>query len=173
VIHRFARCHLTLRRRQSVARIVSPETRLWVIPSSKAASAAIARVQRLLSYPNSLGERCIISRSASALLSSKASRVRFGREDFAASASMPRSLKSWMASRTVCGAQPRFLAILGACSPRQLARRICARRMVKASLERRESSTSPRSFSESERTKIGVFMGLTVTRQPQPIPKMH
>jgi hypothetical protein len=40
-------------------------------------------------------------------------------------------------------------------------------------LERKEPSTSPRSFSESERTKIGVFMGLTVTRQPQPILKMH
>src|SRR5215208_5885398 len=57
VIHRLARCHLTPRRRLRVVRMVSPETRLRVSPSSKAASAAIARVHRLVSYPNSLGER--------------------------------------------------------------------------------------------------------------------
>src|SRR5215211_1207275 len=35
VIQRLALCHLTPRRRTKVARIVSPETRLWTIPSSK------------------------------------------------------------------------------------------------------------------------------------------
>src|SRR5215211_200283 len=47
VIHRLARIHLTSRRRDKVARMVSPETRLSVSPSSKAASAAISKVQRL------------------------------------------------------------------------------------------------------------------------------
>src|SRR5215207_7969741 len=55
VIHRLARCQRMPRRRQSVARMVSPETLFSVRPSSKAASAAISRVHRLLSYPNSLG----------------------------------------------------------------------------------------------------------------------
>src|SRR5215208_7121295 len=47
VIHRFARIHLTERRRDKVARMVSPESRSSVSPSSKAASAAISKVQRL------------------------------------------------------------------------------------------------------------------------------
>src|SRR5215204_5168911 len=55
VIHRLARCQRMPRKRQSVARMVSPETLFSVRPSSKAASAAISRVHRLLSYPNSLG----------------------------------------------------------------------------------------------------------------------
>ena len=61
--------------------MVSPETRLWVSPSSKAASAAISRVHRLLWYPNSLGERWSIPRKASALRSSKAAWTRLGREE--------------------------------------------------------------------------------------------
>lgn len=72
MIQRLACIHLTPRRRESVARMVSPETRLSVSPSSKAASAAISKVQRLASYPNSLGERWSISLKSSALLSSKA-----------------------------------------------------------------------------------------------------
>jgi hypothetical protein len=40
VIHRLARRHLTPRRRARVVRIVSPETRLCVSPSSKLACAA-------------------------------------------------------------------------------------------------------------------------------------
>ena len=75
MIHRLARIHLTPRRRESVARTVSPETRRCVIPSSKATCAAISRVQRLLSWPNSLGERWSNSLKDSALCSSKA----FGR----------------------------------------------------------------------------------------------
>src|SRR5215204_4033204 len=102
-----------------------PETRSSVSPSSKAASEAIARVHRLLWYPNSLGERWSISRNSSALFRSKASRVLFGREDFAWRARRPLPLKSWMASRTVCEAHPRFKAIFGARSPLELARSIC------------------------------------------------
>src|SRR5215218_973983 len=72
VIQRFARIHLTPRRRESVARMVSPLTRLSVRPRSKATCAAISKVQRLLSRPNSLGEQCSISRKASACSGAKA-----------------------------------------------------------------------------------------------------
>src|SRR5215218_7936509 len=57
VIHLFARCQRIPSRRARVARMVSPETRLCVSPSSKATSAAISKVHRLVSWPNSLGER--------------------------------------------------------------------------------------------------------------------
>src|SRR5215207_6113194 len=150
-----------------------PEMRSSVSPSSKAASEAIARVHRLLWYPNSLGERWSISRSSWALFRSKASRVLFGREDFAWRARRPLPLKSWMASRTVCEAHPRFKAIFGARSPLELARSICDRRMVKVSLERRPLWRLSRSSSDNGRTKIGVFMGVTVTRHPKPILKTH
>src|SRR5215218_9334945 len=54
-----------------VARIVSPDTRSLVSPSSKLTSAAISIVQRLLSLPNSLGLWWSISRKASIPFSSK------------------------------------------------------------------------------------------------------
>src|ERR687897_1176799 len=173
VIQRFARCHFTPRRRASVARIVSPQRRLCVIPSSKATSEAIESVHRLVCRPNSLGERCKSPLKASALRSSKASRVRFGREDLTARASTPLALKSWMASRTVCCPQPRFSAICGTSFPFEEARSICERRRVKASLERSPAWRVSRSFSESERTKIGVFMATTVTHNPRPILNVH
>ena len=94
MIHRFARIHLTERRRDKVARMVSPETRSSVSPSSKATSAAISKVQRLEERPNSLGERWSISRKASALSWSKAAYTRLGREEPAVRASRPRSLKA-------------------------------------------------------------------------------
>jgi hypothetical protein len=72
VIQRFARIHLTPRRRESVARMVSPKIGLSTSPSSKATSAAISKVQRLLSRPNSLGERCSSSRKDSACSGAKA-----------------------------------------------------------------------------------------------------
>jgi hypothetical protein len=117
VIHRLARCQRIPSRRESVARIVSPETRLRVSPSSKATSAAIESVHRLLWRPNSLGERWSIPLKASAPSWSKASRVRFGREDSAARAARPRSLKSWMASRAVCEPHPSERAIRGHARP--------------------------------------------------------
>ena len=123
--------------------------------------------------PNSLGERWSISLRASALSSSKASRVLLGREDLAARASTPLSLKSWMASRTVCGPQPRLWAIFGAYSPLELARSAWHRRMVKVFFERSPAWRASRSSSENERTKIGVFMDLTVTRNTKPILKLH
>src|SRR5829696_2863370 len=174
VIHSLARIHRTPSTRDKVARMVSPETCSSVRPRSEAASAAISKVlQRLDSYPNSLGERWSISLKASALFRSNASRVFLGREDFASRASRPLSLKSWMASRTVCEAHPRFKAILGARSPLELAKSICERRMVKVSVERSPFWRLSRSSSDNERTKIGVFMNVTVTRQPKPILKMH
>src|SRR5918995_729014 len=135
--------------------------------------ARIPRVHRLVSYPNSLGERWSMPRNFSALFSSKASRVRLGREDLAWRARRPLRLKSWMASRTVWEAHPRFEAIFGARSPLALAKSTCERRMAKASLERSPFSRLSRSFSDNGRTKIGVFMDGIVTRQPKPILKMH
>jgi hypothetical protein len=101
--------------------MVSPQTRLRVSPSSKATSAAISRVQRLESLPNSLGERCSNSLTASALFWSKTARVLLGREEPATRASQT-SLVEVVdgASRTVCCPQPRFSAICGTGSPLEL-----------------------------------------------------
>ena len=74
------------------------------------------------------------------------------------------ALKSWMASRTVCCPQPRFSAICGTSFPFEEARSICERRRVKASLERSPAWRVSRSFSESERTKIGVFMAKSILK---------
>ena len=119
MIHLLARCQRMPRRRESVARMVSPETRLSVSPAPKAASAAISKVQRLLSYPNSLGERWSIPRSRSAELASKAACTHGGVEEPAMSASKF-SLKARMALRTVWEAHPRLWAILGGELPRAL-----------------------------------------------------
>ena len=173
MIHLFARIQRIPRRRERVARMVSPETRLSVRPASKAASAAISRVHRLLSYPNSLGERWSIPRSRSAEFASKAGYTRFGVEEPAMSASKPFSLKARMALRTVCEAHPRFSAILGGERPRELARRIWERRITKVSLERSPFSRSSRSSSDSFRTNIGGFMWSTITHRTRPYLRMH
>jgi hypothetical protein len=156
-----------------VARMVSPETRLCVSPCSKATSAAIDSVHKLLWWPNSLGERCSSPLKASALSSSKASRVRFGREDLATRASTPLASKSWMASRTVWEPHPKEWAIREARSHLWLARMIWARRMAKASLERSAVSNCSFSVSESERTKIGGLMVSTIASHTIPILDMH
>jgi hypothetical protein len=173
VIQRLALCHLTPSRRESVARMVSPETRLPTSPSWKATSAAISKVQRLLSRPNSLGERCNSSLTAWALCSPKAARVLLGREEPATRAARPRSLKSWIASRTVWEPHPNERAIREARSPLLLARMIWARRMTKASLERRALSKCSFSVSESERTKMGGLMISTIASYTTPILEMH
>src|SRR5512132_2676596 len=159
--------------RESVARMVSPLTRSLVSPSSKLTSAASLSVQRLLFLPNSLGERCISSRRERALSSSKAAWTSLGREEFALRASSPRPLKSWMASRTVCCPQPRFLAICGARSPRALDKSIWQRRSTKAFEERRLSSSASRSSSESVRMKMGGLMFVTITHNPKPVLEVH
>ena len=173
MIHRFARIHLTERRRDKVARMVSPETRSSVSPSSKATSAAISKVHRLVSYPNSLGERWSICRKASALCWSKAAYTRLGREEPGVRASGPLSLKARMAFLTVCEAHPRLRAIFGGDSPRALASRIWQRRITKASLDRSPASSRSRSFFDSSRTKIGGFMQPTIAHHTQPSLKMH
>src|SRR5215211_3986683 len=171
-IQRLARSQRTPSR-ESVARMVSPLTRSFVSPSSKLTSAASLSVQRLLCRPNSLGERCNICRRARALCSSKAAWTSLGREELALRASSPRSLKSWMASRTVCCPHPRFLAICGARSPRALAKSIWQRRSTKASEERRPSSSASRSSLASVRTKIGGLMFVTITHSPKPVLDVH
>src|SRR5215217_6705354 len=55
VIQRLARIHLTPSRRESVARMVSPETRLLVSPSRKAASAAISKGSSRIRTPSGSG----------------------------------------------------------------------------------------------------------------------
>ena len=171
-----ARIHLTPRRRESVARTVSPETRLCVIPSSRRQPAPPSQkgpestvVAELL--PRRAVEQ--LPQGLGALCSSKASRVRRGREDLATRASRPLALKSWIASRTVCWPHPRFEAICGASTPLKEARSICERRRMKASLERSPTSKASHSFSENGRTKIGDFMATTVTHTPKPILKLH
>src|ERR671910_2437528 len=159
--------------RESVARMVSALTRLSVMPSSKLTSAAIASVQKAPSLPNSLGRWWSISRRVSIPPSSKAAWTSLGREEPAWRASRPRSLKSWMALRTVWEPHPRFSAIRGARSRRALARRIWQRLRTKASEERNPASSSWRSSFESVRTNMGGFMGTTVTHHSQPVLKSH
>jgi hypothetical protein len=161
------------RRRERVARMVSPDTLFSVRPSSKAASAAISRVHRLVSYPNSLGDRCSIPRSRSAEFASKAGYTRFGVEEPAMSASKPFSLKARMALRTVWEAHPRLWAILGGELPRALASSIWDRRITKVSLERSPASRHSRSFSDNFRTNIGGFMKGTIAHHTQPSLSMH
>src|SRR5438270_845659 len=170
---RLALCQRTPRRRTRVARMVSPETCFSTRPSSKATCAAICSVQRLVFLPNSLGERWSNSLTASALSSSKAARVLLGRDERGMRALRPRSLKSWMASRTVCCPQPRFSAICGTSSPLEEARSIWERRKVKASLERSPASSRSRSSVESLRTKIGGFIPTTVTHNPKSALNVH
>jgi hypothetical protein len=106
VIQHFARCQRTPRRRAKVARMLSPETRLICEPFLEAyLGGHLKRPERLVSVPNSLGERCSISLTASALFSSKAAWVLLGREEPATRAFKPCSLKWWMASRTAFAAR--------------------------------------------------------------------
>jgi hypothetical protein len=101
-----------LPRRAKVARMVSPVTlliRLSLPRNSPRLPYLI--VHKVLSLPNSLGERWSNPCRASAFSPSNVAWVRFGREESAMRASRPRRLKSWMASRTVCELHPKFLAI--------------------------------------------------------------
>src|SRR5215203_1248443 len=171
-IHRLVRSQRTPSR-LSVALMVSPETRLFVSPCSKLMCAASSSVQKLLSLPNSLGERCKSSRNASAPSSSKAACTSLGREEPGVRDFKPLSLNSWVALRTVCSPHPRFSAMRGAISPRALAKSIWQRRRTKALEDRRPSSSALRSCVESLRTKIGGFMSITVTHNPESVLNLH
>src|SRR5215216_3155973 len=153
----------------SVERIVSPETRSSVMPSSKLTSAACSSVQRVLGLPNSLGEWRKSSLRASTPCSSKAAGVRLGLEEPALRASRLRSLKAWMALRTVWEAQPKERAICGGVSPLEEAKSIWARRRTKASEERNRAFKAWRSSFESVRTKMGGFMSTTISHYTQPM----
>src|SRR5215204_5836466 len=157
----------------SVARMVSPLTCLSVMPSSKLTSAAYSKVQKVSSLPNFLGSWWSNSKRAWPCSSSKARWVCFGREDPATTASKPRRLKSWIASRTVWEPQPSERAIWETRSPLWLARMIWARRMTKASEERSAVCNCSFSVSESERTKIGGLMALTIPSHTAPVLNMH
>ena len=99
--------------------------------------------------------------------------VCFGREEPATRASKLRLLKSWMASRTVCWPHPSERAIREVRSPLSLARMIWARRMMKASEERSAVSSCSCSVSESERTKIGGLMAVTIALHTTPVLDVH
>ncbi len=82
--------------------------------------SVLQRPEAALCLPNSLGERCKSFRKASALSSSKAARTSLGREEPGVRDLRALWSNSWMASRTVCWAHPRFSAMRGAVSPRAL-----------------------------------------------------
>ena len=117
-------------------------------------------------FPHGLGA-LLIESGASSLL---------GGEEPATRAARPRSLKSWIASRTY-SREPHPNERAGYClearSPLELARMIWARRMTKASLERRALSNCSFSVSESERTKMGGLMVSTIASYTTPILEVH
>lgn len=100
MIQCFARCQRTPNR-LSVTRIVSPVTCSSVIPSVKQISAARSSVQRLVGLLKARGDWCKRARSRSAAPESKATAIRWGREDPSLRVSNPERLKAWMALRTV------------------------------------------------------------------------
>ena len=173
MIHRFARIHLTERRRDKVARMVSPETRSSVRPSSKATSAAISKVHRLVSYPNSLGERWSICRKASALCWSKAAYTRFGARGASAEGVWAPLVEGVDGVPDRLRSAPEASGYLRRRFPRALASRIWQRRITKASLDRSPASSRSRSFFDSSRTKIGGFMQPTIAHHTQPSLMMH
>ena len=114
-------------------------------------------------FPHGLGA-LLIESGASSLGTRRASHQ---------SGAWPRSLKSWIASRTVWEPHPNERAIVEARSPLLLARMIWARRMTKASLERRALSKCSFSVSESERTQMGGLKVSTIASYTTPILEVH
>src|SRR5436305_15312796 len=84
---------------------------------------------------------------------------------------MPAAWKARIALRTVCVAQPRMSAIRAGGRPPALAKRICARRRVKASGERRPAWIACRSESSRGRTKVGGFIQ-SMMRRTRPLHKI-
>src|SRR3954447_26755785 len=76
-----------------------------------------------------------------------------------------------MALRTVCVAHPRLAAIRAGVRPSALCKRICARRRVKASGERRPAWIACRSESSRGRTKVGGFIQ-PIMRRTRPLHKI-
>src|SRR6266498_33937 len=110
---------ITLRFISNVARTVSPDTCSFVSPISKLTSAASSNVQIRKFYgakslPRSRGLRCSSPRRAWAPSSVKARSIVWGREEPLCRQASPRSLKAWMALRTVWSSQQSVAAICGA-----------------------------------------------------------
>jgi hypothetical protein len=146
-----------------------------VSPSSKAASETIARVHRLSSGVSELPRRAVehLRELLGALfVESVAGPLRARGLGLEGEKAPPVEVVDGLAHR-LRGASEVLKAIFGARSPLEKARSICDRRMVKVSLERRPFWRLSRSSSDNGRTKIGVFMGVTVTRYPKPILKTH
>ena len=177
MIHRLARIHLTPRRRAKVARMVSPETRLLGSPSSKAALAAISKVQRLVfripTPSGSDGASPSRSQGLGALFIEGGAGALWARGARLKSTQAPLVEVVDGVLLTVWEPHPQLRAILGGDSPRELARRIWLRRRTKASLERSPASKALRSCWDNARTKIGGFMTTTIAHPTQSILTMH
>ena len=157
VIHRLARFQ-PIPIRTNAWRIDSPLISLSVIPCAKATRAANASVQSEVGAPKSRGLRCSRARSRSHAMSSNSGRADTGRCEPSRRQSMPAAWKAWIALRTVCAEQPRPSAICEGSRPSALAFRICARRRVNASGDRRPTRMACRSGSLRGRTKVGGFI---------------
>jgi hypothetical protein len=126
-------------RRESVARIVSPETRLPTSPSSKATSLLPSAKSRGY-YPGQIPSESGATVPSRPRRFAHRKRREFSWDEKSQPPERPRSVKSWIASRTDWEPHPNERAIREARSPLLLARMIWARRMTKASLERRAVS---------------------------------
>ncbi len=161
--------------RQGGPNRLPPDALSLVSPSSKATSAAISNVQRLDSRPNSLGERWSISLKASADSSSKASRVRLGRESSRLCEGVQTPLVEvvYGVAGRLRGAPEVQGDLRGALAPAAREEDLGATHGESVPGAQRFPKALALLFRQFVRTKIGVFMDDTVTRQQKPILKMH
>ena len=144
--------------RCSVARIVSPLTRVRVSFSSKQTSATKSRVQRLVGFPKSRGLRCNKAFKDAYISGGSAAWICLGRVDWRSKAAIPFASNACSALRTVCSSQPRVRAMAGTRSLRALAATIWQRRSRNRSLLRKPASTASCSSVVSSRMYKGVLI---------------
>src|ERR687885_871305 len=120
----FSRCN--------ACRIVSIDNTVGLRPCSWATRARRARVHVLRAKPKARGDWCTRARSCASLAPFRIGTALLGRDDPALRAARPVALKAWMALRTVWGVQRKPCAISRGRCPAALAKRIWARRSVKA-----------------------------------------
>ncbi len=157
VLHRLARFQPTPIR-TNAWRTDSPLIGREMIPWAKPTRATNSSVQSEVGLPKSRGLRWSRARSRSHATPSNTGRAGVGRCEPSRRQSMPAAWKARIALRTVCVAQSRLSAIWAGERPSALAKRICERRRVKASGERRPARIACRSRSPRGRTKVGGFI---------------
>src|SRR5919199_4099534 len=118
--------------RRNACRIVSIDNTVGLRPCACATRARRARVQVLRAKPKARGDWCTRARSCSSLAPFRTGTALLGRDDPGLRAARPVALKAWMALRTVWGAHAKRRAISRGRCPAALAKRIWARRSVKA-----------------------------------------